>query len=120
MLASLFLNLFFVSYASSFEYTQDALLDQVTNLPGLSWEPNFNQFSGYLNIPDTQKFIHYWLVESESNPETDPIVFWTNGGPGCSGLIGFMTEQGPFRPDSEGNFDENTYAWNKIANMIFL
>lgn len=120
MLASLFLNLFFVSYASSFEYTQDALLDQVTNLPGLSWEPNFNQFSGYLNIPDTQKFIHYWLVESESNPETDPIVFWTNGGPGCSGLIGFMTEQGPFRPDAEGNLDENPYAWNKIANMIFL
>ena len=121
MLAGLFLNiLFFVSYSSSFEYTQDALLDLVTNLPGLSWEPNFNQFSGYLNIPDTEKFIHYWLVESDSNPESAPIVFWTNGGPGCSGLIGFMTEQGPFRPDDKGNLDENPYAWNKIANMIFL
>ena len=51
MLASLFLNfLFFVSYSSSFEYTQEDILDQVTNLPVLSWEPNFNQFSGYLNL----------------------------------------------------------------------
>jgi len=121
MLASLFLNLlFFVSYSSSVEYTQDAVLDQVTNLPGLSWEPNFNQFSGYLNLPGTEKFIHYWLVEAETNLESSPLVFWTNGGPGCSGLIGFMTEQGPFRPDSQGNLHENPYAWNKIANMVFL
>lgn len=120
MLTSLFLTLLFVSYSSSFEYTNEALLDQVTELPGLTWQPKFNQFSGYLNLPETQKFIHYWLVEAESNPESAPIVFWTNGGPGCSGLIGFMTEQGPFRPDSQGNLDENPYAWNKIANMIFL
>ena len=110
---------FFVS-SSSFEYTIDALLDKVTELPGLTWEPNFNQFSGYINLYGTQKYIHYWLVESESNPETDPLVFWTNGGPGCSGLIGFMMEQGPFRPDSQGNLQQNPYAWNKIANMVFL
>lgn len=112
--------LFFVSYSSAFDYTNEAILDQVTELPGLTWQPKFNQFSGYLNLAGTEKFIHYWLVESETNPETAPLVFWTNGGPGCSGLIGFMTEQGPFRPDSQGNLNENMYAWNKIANMVFL
>ena len=109
-----------IGSSESFDYTNYALLDLVTELPGLYWQPNFNQFSGYLNLRGTEKYIHYWLTESESNPETDPLVFWTNGGPGCSGLIGFMTEQGPFRPDENGNLNENIYAWNKIANMVFL
>ena len=113
---------FFLSSYTAFDYTNDALLDQIIDLPGLSQESklSFNQFSGYLNLDGTQKFIHYWLVEAEASPETAPLVFWTNGGPGCSGLIGFMTEQGPFRPDSDGNLMLNPYAWNKIANMVFL
>jgi carboxypeptidase C (cathepsin A) len=119
--SGLFLTLLFFAVSSvPFDYTNEALLDQITELPGLNWEPKFNQFSGYLNLPGTEKFIHYWLVEAETNPESAPIVFWTNGGPGCSGLIGFMTEQGPFRPDVDGNLNENMYAWNKIANMVFL
>ena len=101
-------------------YTEDAVADQVTNLPGLLYDIQFNQFSGYINLPETQKQIHYWFVEAEVNPETAPVVFWTNGGPGCSGLIGFLTEQGPFRPDADGLLQENPYAWNRIANMVFL
>ena len=77
----------------------------------------FNQFSGLLNLANTDKYIHYWFVESEVDPSTAPLVFWTNGGPGCSGLIGFMTEQGPFRPNADGSLSLNEYAWNKVANM---
>lgn len=102
------------------QYTTDALNDQVTELPGLTVPTLFSQFSGYLNLPDTKKQIHYWFVESESNPDTDPLVFWTNGGPGCSGLIGFLTEQGPFRPTKEGSLETNPWRWNMISNMVFL
>lgn len=102
------------------KYTNEALNDQIIDLPGLNEEIAFNQFSGYLNLDGTQKQIHYWLVESEKEPDVDPLVFWTNGGPGCSGLIGFMTEQGPFRPDIDGNLLINEWRWNKISNMVFL
>jgi len=102
------------------QYTTDALNDQITELPGLHEQTLFNQFSGYLNLPNTKKQIHYWFVESESNPDTDPLVFWTNGGPGCSGLIGFLTEQGPFRPTSNGQLEPNPWRWNMISNMVFL
>lgn len=112
--------LFLSNFVNAFSYTQEALSDQIYELPGLQWKPDFNQFSGYLNLEGTKKYIHYWLVESENDPQNAPLVFWTNGGPGCSGLIGFMTEQGPFRPDADGNLQPNTYAWNKIANMVFL
>ncbi len=108
------------SVKNSFVYSEEALLDQVTELPGLKDELSYNQFSGYINLPNTKKYIHYWLVEAEESPETKPIVFWTNGGPGCSGLIGFLTEQGPFRPTESGEIQLNPYAWNKIANMVFL
>ncbi len=101
-------------------YTSDALDDQIFDLPGLSDKINFNQFSGYLKLTGTQKQIHYWFVESESNPATDPVVFWTNGGPGCSGLLGFLTEQGPFKPDENMNLVMNEWRWNKIANMVFI
>ena len=97
-------------------YTTDAIADKIVDLPGLS--TSLNQFSGYITLAGTQKHIHYWLVEADV-PDA-PLVFWTNGGPGCSGLIGFMTEQGPFYPDADGNLIPNDYAWNKLANMVFL
>ena len=106
--------------ASPFTYTEEAIKDQVTQLPGLNDIISYNQFSGYINLPGTQKNIHYWLVEAEQDAESKPLVFWTNGGPGCSGLIGFLTEQGPFRPTADGDIQLNPYAWNKIANMVFL
>lgn len=118
-----FLSTFFVTlcaFTNAFEYTLDAIGDQIMELPGLNYDAKFKQFSGYLRLGETKKHIHYWLVESEHDPENDPVVFWTNGGPGCSGLIGFMMEQGPFRPDEKGNLQQNEYAWNKIANMVFL
>ena len=40
------------------QYTTDALNDQITELPGLTDQTLFNQFSGYLNLPSTKKQIH--------------------------------------------------------------
>jgi hypothetical protein len=38
-----------------------------------------------------------WLVESEYNAATDPVVLWLTGGPGCSSMDAFIYENGPFR-----------------------
>lgn len=60
------------------------------------------------------------FVESQKNPASDPVGLWTNGGPGCSGLIGFLTEQGPFRPTKDLSLKINDNAWNKVSNMLFV
>jgi len=89
--------------AAAVAYTQAALDDEVTGLPGLNYKPAFRHFSGYLNVGggpgginateegEGARFMHYQFFESEGNPETDPVVLWTNGGPGCSGLLGLYT-----------------------------
>jgi carboxypeptidase C (cathepsin A) len=107
--------------ANAVDYTAEALADQVTNLPGAEGlDIKFNQFSGFIKVNGT-KNLHYWFVESMKDPVADPLAFWTNGGPGCSGLLGALTEQGPFRTESEDlTLSLNPSAWNNIANMVFI
>jgi cathepsin A (carboxypeptidase C) len=52
-----------------------------------------NDFLGYLDVADEHK-LFYWLVTSQNNASTDPLVFWFNGGPGCSSLLGLLSEHG--------------------------
>ncbi len=100
-------------------YTPEALADQVTYLPGLTFTPTFNHFSGYLEVAPT-RHIHYWYIESMNDPSTDPVVFWTNGGPGCSGLLGLGTEMGPFIFEDAGKLSLNPFTWNNIASILYV
>lgn len=101
-------------------YTTSALKDEISNLPGAPAVP-FRMFSGYIPVSPTRK-LFYWFAESQSSTNAnDPLLLWTNGGPGCSGLSGFLTENGPFRPLKGGSgLRLNEYSWNRIANTIFI
>ena len=61
--------------------------DKITSLPGLSKMPDFEMYSGYLDVTNTKK-LHYWFVQSQNDPKNDPVVVWLNGGPGCSSMEG--------------------------------
>lgn len=77
-------------------------------------------FSGYIPVEGEGRELFYWLVESDKGFANAPVMLWTNGGPGCSGLLGFLTEQGPFRPNKQGHLDENKFAWTKLASIVFI
>jgi Serine carboxypeptidase len=59
------------------------------------------------------------LLSFDSNT-TRVYCLCYSGGPGCSGLLGFGTEHGPFRIDGDGNLTMNPYSWNRIANMLYI
>ena len=77
-------------------------------------------YSGYLKVSDSKQ-LHYVFAESYDSPETDPVVIWFNGGPGCSSMLAFMQENGPFAiNDGEDYISENPEPWNKRANVLWL
>eukprot|EP01128_Nolandella_sp_AFSM9_P002197 TRINITY_DN12581_c0_g1_i1.p1 TRINITY_DN12581_c0_g1~~TRINITY_DN12581_c0_g1_i1.p1 ORF type:complete len:442 (-),score=83.34 TRINITY_DN12581_c0_g1_i1:52-1377(-) len=100
----------------------EAQRNEIKNLPGLGYTPTFRQFSGEVTVDQKHgRNLFYWLVESQNDPSTDPLVIWFNGGPGCSSLIGFLTENGPFKPSyGEYDLEENPYSWNRIANVLYI
>ena len=54
--------------------------DKVTDLPGLNFDINYEQYSGYLDLSNGHH-LHYWITLSEgkSYPNDDPVVVWLNG-----------------------------------------
>ena len=93
----------------------------ITSLPGA---PDFSSLgfglhSGYVNV-SRGRHVFYVLVESAGEPSSDPLTVWFQGGPGCSGLLGFLTEHGPFNVQSDGSLVRNPFAWNRRSNMLYL
>ena len=78
-------------------------------------------YSGYLTVDDS-KALHYVFVESKADPANDPVVIWYNGGPGCSSLLGFFQENGPWviGADANDTICENDHSWNNNANMLYI
>jgi len=101
--------------------------DEITELPGYYKTLPSKHYSGYLDIQGN-KHIHYWFVESQNKPSSDPVVLWLNGGPGASSTgYGFFNEMGTFHcsDDSLGNGSIpqpylNPLAWDKLANMLYF
>ncbi|XP_057493017.1 serine carboxypeptidase 1-like [Actinidia eriantha] len=111
-------------YSPVYMGPQDGLkaADKILGLPGQPNGMKFDQYSGYVTVdPKAGRALFYYFAESQ-NPSSEPLVLWLNGGPGCSSFgNGAMMELGPFRVNSDGKtLSENKYAWNNVANILFL
>ena len=99
--------------------TEAARADLRTVLPDAPEGDATVQFSGYVKISET-KHMFYLLVLAAEDPATAPLAWWSNGGPGCSGLIGYSTEHGPYRPLRDSTLGAFPYSWNRKANMLYV
>ena len=65
--------------------------DEVKSLPGWSGPLPSKIYSGFLDAtPHGEKpnslHMHYIFVESERSPSEDPVLVWSNGGPGAASV----------------------------------
>ena len=95
--------------------------EKVPSLPQMPpFDEGWSVYSGYVGINGTSKSIHYLFVQSQGDPR-DPLVVWFNGGPGCSSMLGFLTEHGPYVIDDGSTvLRANQYSWNREANMLYI
>ena len=79
-------------------------------------------YSGFIRVGNTSKEIHYVFLESMSATNaTDPLIVWFNGGPGCSSMLGFLQETGPYvLEDNATEYTPNNWTWNKEANVLYI
>ena len=78
-------------------------------------------YSGYLDTLIEGNKLFYVYYPSQTNPSTDPVLLWLNGGPGCSSLFGMLGEIGPVTTDNySGEFKLNPYSWNTELNLLFI
>lgn len=69
---------------------------------------------------DTAQAYWYWLWRSEGF-DSDDLVLWLTGGPGCSSLNALFTENGPIEyNDLRKGPRPAQHSWTKHAHMIFL
>ncbi|PIN18371.1 Serine carboxypeptidases (lysosomal cathepsin A) [Handroanthus impetiginosus] len=99
----------------------------IKTLPGYPGPLPFKLETGYITVGEDDEIeLFYYFIESERDPETDPLLFWHTGGPGCSGFSGLVIEIGPLAFDLEsfdGSFPSlviNPYSWTKVASIIFI
>jgi len=92
---------------------------------------NFDMYSGYVNVT-SEDWLFYWYFSSADKNPNAPVVFWTNGGPGCSSMEGATTENGPLvlfdikescsseDCDYTEQLSLNPYAWNAHAHVVYV
>jgi len=77
-------------------------------------------YSGMFNVTAT-KSLHYVFIESTNDATADPVLLWSNGGPGCSSLLGLFAENGPYILDNNNQkCVENPYTWNANASLLYI
>jgi len=98
---------------------------QPTNITsdGKLCDPNVQQHSGYINFSGSlgAKSYFFWLLESRSEPSSDPLVIWLTGGPGCSSQMALLMENGPCLVNKDGNGTTlNEFSWTNKANVMWV
>ncbi|KIL59177.1 hypothetical protein M378DRAFT_15036 [Amanita muscaria Koide BX008] len=94
-----------------------------TSIPFVDWDVG-PSWAGLLPISsaanETRK-LFFWFFPPAEGGSLDDLILWTNGGPGCSSLLGLLQENGPISwQHGQAKPTPNQYSWTKISSMLWV
>ncbi|KAL1690074.1 Alpha/Beta hydrolase protein [Schizophyllum commune] len=99
----------------------------VPALPDLRQDPDhpLHLYAGHIpSDPDedreVQSHLYFFLVKNRRTADKNRILFWFNGGPGCSSFDGLMMENGPWRTDGNGGLKLVDGGWEEYTTMVYI
>ncbi|KAJ3235276.1 Cell death protease [Chytriomyces hyalinus] len=64
--------------------------------------------------------LFFWMLNARSPQKQPKLVFWLNGGPGCSSMDGLMLENGPLIPMKDGTMQLRETGWWLDATVVYV
>ncbi|KAK0491510.1 alpha/beta-hydrolase [Armillaria novae-zelandiae] len=103
----------------------------VPSLPDIHQDPDhpLKIYAGHLSsdpnaakapATDVTAHLYFVLVKNRRTADRDRVIFWFNGGPGCSSFDGLMMENGPWRMDGKGGFKTVEGGWEEYTTMVYI
>jgi len=73
------------------------------------------------NNPNETRQLFFWLFPPGPEGSLDDLIFWTNGGPGCSSLEGLLQENGPLSWSyGQAKPTVNEYSWTNLSSVLWV
>ncbi|PPR04910.1 hypothetical protein CVT24_007154 [Panaeolus cyanescens] len=81
-------------------------------------------YAGLLPISgdkNEKRKLFFWFFPPGPTGSADDLIFWTNGGPGCSSLEGFLQENGPFSwAPGTAHPTINQFSWTNLSSVLWV
>ncbi|KAL0934827.1 carboxypeptidase cpdS [Colletotrichum truncatum] len=104
------------------EKTQKYLVNG-TSVPFIDWDLG-ESYAGLMPISkeaNETRQLFFWYFPTTNQNASSEVTIWLNGGPGCSSLIGLISEHGPFTWfKSAYRPVYNIYSWSHLSNMLYV
>ncbi|KAG2126279.1 Alpha/Beta hydrolase protein [Suillus clintonianus] len=73
------------------------------------------------NSPNETRQLFFWFFPPGPEGSLDDLIFWTNGGPGCSSLRGLLEENGPFSWSlGQARPTVNEHSWTNLSSVLWV
>ncbi|KAH0588001.1 Cell death protease [Termitomyces sp. 'cryptogamus'] len=103
----------------------------VPSIPGITQDPNnpLQIFAGHLvadpnaaqaKSTDVISHLYFVMIKNRRIADKRRLMFWFNGGPGCSSFDGLMMEVGPWRMDGKDSFKVTEGGWEEYMTMVYV